>query len=140
MAKSNVKVTFLCPIEKVWNTVTNVSHYQWRSDIKRIDRIDENHFVEISHADIATYFTVTNKKEYELWEFTLENKNIKGHWTGKFYRHGDHTTLDFTENVSAKNIVMAPFIGKYLQKQQRQYFTDLKKELGCQEASYIPVF
>lgn len=140
MAKANIKVTFLCPVEKVWNTITNLSQYKWRSDIEKIQVIDEETFIEVSKEGIKTKFTVVNKKEYELWEFTLDNKNIKGRWTGKFYRHGEKTTLDFTEEVHAKKIFMAPFVGRYLRKQQRQYFVDLKRELGCQEASKIQAF
>lgn len=140
MAKANIKVTFLCPVEKVWNTITDLSQYKWRSDIEKIQVIDEETFIEVSKEGIKTKFTVVNKKEYELWEFTLDNKNIKGRWTGKFYRHGEKTTLDFTEEVHAKKIFMAPFVGRYLRKQQRQYFVDLKRELGCQEASKIQAF
>lgn len=140
MAKANIKVTFLCPVEKVWNTITNLSQYKWRSDIEKIQVIDEETFIEVLKEGIKTKFTVVNKKEYELWEFTLDNKNIKGRWTGKFYRHGEKTTLDFTEEVHAKKIFMAPFVGRYLRKQQRQYFVDLKRELGCQEASKIQAF
>lgn len=140
MAKANIKVTFLCPVEKVWNTITNLSQYKWRSDIEKIQVIDEETFIEVSKEGIKTKFTVVNKQEYELWEFTLDNKNIKGRWTGKFYRHGEKTTLDFTEEVHAKKIFMAPFVGGYLRKQQRQYFVDLKRELGCQEASKIQAF
>lgn len=83
---------------------------------------------------------MTNKKECELWEFALENRNIKGKWTGRFYRHGNNTTLDFTEEVRTKKWFLMPFVGSYLRKQQRQYFTDLKKELGCEEASKIRIF
>lgn len=140
MAETNVKVTFQCPVEKVWDTVTDLSRYQWRSDIERIEIVDEQNFMEISREGIRTYFTVIDKKPYERWEFTLENENIKGKWVGLFYQHGADTTLDFTEQVSAKNIMKVPMLGAYLRKQQRQYFTDLKRELGCGEAGETQVF
>lgn len=140
MAKANVKVTFLCPVEKVWNTVTDLKNYGWRSDIKKIRIVDDRNFQEYTKEGIVTSFQVTNKKECELWEFVLENQNIKGKWIGRFYRHGDNTTLDFTEEVRAKKWFLMPFVGSYLRKQQRQYFIDLKKELGCQEASKVQIF
>lgn len=65
---------------------------------------------------------------------------MKGHWTGRFFEHGQNTTLDFTEDVTARKIFMKPFAGAYLRKQQRQYFTDLKKELGCREAGETQIF
>lgn len=140
MAKANVKVTFLCPVEKVWDTVTDLRNYEWRSDINKIRIVDDINFEEYSKEGIVTSFQVTNKKECELWEFVLENQNIKGKWIGRFYRHGDNTTLDFMEEVRAKKRFLVPFVGSYLRKQQKQYFIDLKKALGCEEASKIPIF
>lgn len=139
MATANIKVTFLCPVEKVWDVVTDLSKYKWRSDISKIDIVDDKNFVEYTHDGFRTNFTVTNKELYKIWEFDLENQNIKGHWSGKFYKQGDKTTLDFTENVTAKKFLMKLFIGSYLRKQQRQYFVDLKRELQCEEASKIQV-
>lgn len=140
MAAANVKVTFLCPAEKVWKTVTDLTHYGWRSDLDRIEVIDDQRFAEITKDGIRTTFTVTEKRELELWEFDLENENIKGHWTGRFLKHGQKTTLDFTESVTAKKVFLKPVVGTYLRKQQRQYFVDLKKALGCREAGDVQVF
>lgn len=140
MAKANVKVTFLCPAEKVWDLVTDLSYCEWRSDLEAIEVIDDRHFVEITKDGIRTTFTVTEKRELELWEFELESDAIKGRWSGRFLKQEEKTTLDFTEVVSAKKWYLKPFIGAYLRKQQRQYFTDLKKELGCREAGDVQVF
>lgn len=60
MAIANIKAAFLCPVEKIWDVVTD-------------------------------------KELYKIWAFNLENENIKGHWSDKFYRQEDKTTLDFTE-------------------------------------------
>lgn len=134
MATANIKATLLCPVEKVWEVVTDLQNYQWRSDLIKIETVKDDIFFEISKQGIKTEFKVVKKETYKLWEFKIENDNIKGLWTGKFYRHGEHTTLDFTENVRAKKFYIIPFLGVYLRKQQRQYFSDLKKRLDCDEA------
>lgn len=36
MAISNTKVTLLCPVEKVWNKVTDLTDFAWRSDLANI--------------------------------------------------------------------------------------------------------
>ena len=59
MAIANIKVTLLCPIEKVWNKVTDLNDFVWRSDLKNIRIVDDNKFVEISKDGIETYFEVT---------------------------------------------------------------------------------
>ena len=137
MAIANIKVTLLCPIEKVWDKVTDLNDFIWRSDLINIRIIDENTFVEISKAGIETYFKVIECIKNQRWSFEIENKNIKGTWTGKFYSHGDKTTLDFTENIMSKKIIFKPFVGSYLRKQQKLYFKDLKKALNCEEASFV---
>ncbi len=137
MTIANVKVTFLCPIEKVWSVVTNLSDQSWRSDIDRVEVIDETNFVEYAKGGFRTMFKTTFKEHHKQWEFDLENKNIEGHWIGIFHEHDGKTTLDFTEKVRSKNIFLTPLIGKFLKKQQRQYFVDLKKVLQCQEESHF---
>lgn len=59
----------------------------------------------------------------------MENSNMKGHWTGIFTSKGEETEVDFTEDVTAKKIMMKPFIKAFLKKQQGLYINDLRKEL-----------
>ncbi|HOF00798.1 MAG TPA: SRPBCC family protein [Spirochaetota bacterium] len=137
MATANTKVTLLCPIEKVWNKVTDLKDFSWRSDLEDIKIIDENNFIEITKNGIKTNFRVTEFRKHKIWAFEIENENIKGKWIGKFYSQGNNTTLDFTENIIAKKVIFKPFVGLYLRKQQKIYFQDLKRELNCSEASFV---
>ena len=130
MATSNMKVTILCPIEIVWDTVTNLNDFSWRSDLKAVKIIDEHNFIEIAKNGIETYFRITECIKYQSWIFEIDNKNIKGTWIGKFYSKGDKTILDFTENVISKKIIFKPFISLYLKRQQRIYFKDLKVKVS----------
>ena len=133
MATSNMKVTILCPIEIVWDTVTNLNDFSWRSDLKAVKIIDEHNFIEIAKNGIETYFRITECIKYQSWIFEIDNKNIEGTWIGKFYSKGDKTILDFTENVISKKIIFKPFISLYLKRQQKIYFRDLKAKLNCEE-------
>ena len=134
MATSNMKVTILCPIEIVWDTVTNLNDFSWRSDLKAVKIIDEHNFIEIAKNGIETYFRITECIKYQSWIFEIDNKNIKGTWVGKFFSKGDKTILDFTENVVSKKIIFKPFISLYLKRQQRIYFKDLKVKLNCKKS------
>ena len=134
MATSNMNVTILCPIEIVWDTVTNLNDFSWRSDLKAVKIIDEHNFIEIAKNGIETYFRITECIKYQSWIFEIDNKNIKGTWIGKFYSKGDKTILDFTENVVSKKIIFKPFISLYLKRQQRIYFKDLKVKLNCKKS------
>ena len=77
IAVSNLKATLICPIEIVWDTVTNLNDYSWRSDLKDVRIIDEHSFIEITKDGIETYFKITECIKYQSWIFEIENKNIK---------------------------------------------------------------
>lgn len=131
MAVANIKAVFTDDIQKVWEIVTSLEKYAWRSDLSKIEIINEKKFVEYTKEGYPTTFTVTVMKPYERWEFDMENDNMKGHWTGIFTRQDGETEIDFTENVTAKKWFMKPFVKVYLKKQQTQYISDLKKVLRC---------
>lgn len=129
MAISNIKVVFQQDIQKVWETVTSLTNYSWRSDLSKIEIINEKQFVEYTKEGYATTFTITAIEPYKRWEFDLENDNMKGHWTGIFTQKDEQTEIDFTEDVVAKKLFMKPFVKGFLKKQQKSYVYDLKKAL-----------
>ncbi|MDC7289153.1 SRPBCC family protein [Blautia schinkii] len=129
MASANIKATFESDIQKVWKTVTSLENYAWRSDLSKIEVLDEKHFVEYTKEGYATTFTITATEPYKRWEFDMENDNMKGHWIGVFTQKGEETEIDFTEDVTAKKMIMKPFVKAYLKKQQTQYISDLKRAL-----------
>lgn len=130
MAIVNRKVFFPCSVETVWNTVTSLTDYAWRSDLEKIEVLNEKQFVEYTKDGYATTFTITASEPYKRWEFDMENGNMQGHWTGIFTRDGEGTQIDFTEDVTAKKLLLKPFAGAYLKKQQAQYIADLTKALS----------
>jgi hypothetical protein len=129
MAISNIKATFPYNIKTVWNIVTSLENYSWRSDISKIDIISDSKFIEYTNDGYATTFTVTVNEPYKRWEFDMENDKMKGHWVGIFSYENEHTTIYFMEDVVAKKFYMKPFVKSYLKKQQAQYVADLKKIL-----------
>ncbi len=129
MAVSKVTVHFPCPVERVWQTVTNLTNTAWRSDLARVEVLDESHFVEHTKTGYATHFSVTACEPLRRWAFTMENGNMSGSWEGIFQATEGGTRLHCTETVSAKRWWMRPFVPGYLKRQQRLYLDDLRKEL-----------
>lgn len=130
MAISKIEVVFLYDIEKVWNIMTSLNEYLWRSDISKIEVKNEKEFIEYTKEGFETRFTVTCQEYCKRWEFDMENTNMKGHWSGEFLSEGSGTKVILTEDVTAKKIVMRPFVKGYLKKQQATYIADLKKRLN----------
>ena len=130
MAVSNIKAVIQGDVKKIWEIVTSLDNYSWRSDLSNIEIINENQFIEYTKDGYATTFTVTRKEDCKRWEFDMENDNMKGHWSGIFTQKGGQTEIDFTETVTAKKLFMKPFVKAYLKKQQALYIADLKKAVS----------
>ena len=129
MAVSNIKVELQSDVQNVWDIVTSLEHYEWRSDLSRIEIINETQFVEYTKDGYATTFTITSSEPLERWEFDMENSNMQGHWTGIFSAKGEKTEIDFTEEATVKKFFLKPFVRAFLKKQQEQYVSDLRKRL-----------
>ncbi len=129
MAISRIKALFQSEIKDVWNVVTALDNYEWRSDLSKIEVINDKQFVEYTKDGYATTFTITVAKPFERWEFDMENSNMRGHWTGVFSIRNGQTEIEFTEDVTAKKLIMKPFVKAYLKKQQKQYVMDLRNAL-----------
>ena len=98
MPTSNIKTRIQSDIHTVWEVVTAVENYTWRSDLSKTKILNEKQFVEYTKGGYATNFTTTIVEPYKRWEFDMENSNMKGHWVGIFTQKGNETEIDFTEN------------------------------------------
>ena len=131
MATANMKAEFKADIEKVWDVVTSCKEYAWRSDLSKIEVVEAGKkFIEYTKEGYPTEFTITVFEPCKRYEFDMNNGNMQGHWCGVFSEENGIVTIDFTEEVYAKKLVMKPFVGMYLKKQQAAYLADLKKVLG----------
>mgnify|MGYP005767644285 CR=1 FL=1 len=129
MPTSNIKTRIQSDIHTVWEVVTAVENYTWRSDLSKTKILNEKQFVEYTKGGYATNFTTTIVEPYKRWEFDMENSNMKGHWVGIFTQKGNETEIDFTENIVAKKFFLKPFVKFYCKKHQAKFVSDLKKAL-----------
>ena len=77
MAYANIKATLASDIRKVWDTVTDLKDWSWRSGLDRIEVLSDTQFVEYTEDGFATTFTVTLKERYKRWEFDMENSRMQ---------------------------------------------------------------
>lgn len=129
MAVVSAKAVFRGDVQKIWDVVTSVQDYTWRSDLGKTKVVDEKKFIEYTKSGYATNFTITAVEPYRRWEINMENSNIKGHWVGVFIQKDGETEINFIEDVTAKKLFMKPFVKFYLRKQQAQFIADLRKVL-----------
>ncbi|HFU5899958.1 TPA: SRPBCC family protein [Enterococcus faecium] len=131
MTTERIEAIFHADIEKVWQVVTSMTNTKWRSDLNKVEVLeDQKVFVEYTTQDFPTTFTITEFEPMKFYAFEMENVNMKGKWTGEFFSLSDHKTKNhFTEAIQAKKIYLRPFVKSYLKKQQKTYVNDLTKYL-----------
>lgn len=131
MIKSNITKVLSCDIKKLWNIITDNSNYAWRSDLSKIEIIDDKHFIEYAKNEFPTHFTITSKVDLKEYKFDIENTNIKGKWIGIFKElDNGNVLLSFTEEIETNNILMKLLAKLYLITQQKRYMRDLENELN----------
>ena len=131
MIKSNIKKQFSCDKNKLWNIIIDNSNYKWRTDLSKIEIIDETHFVEYTTNNFPTYFTITTKEKLKEYKFDLENANLKGKWIGIFKElTNGNIELDFTEEIEVNSLIMKLLAKSYLKSQQKRYMKNLERELN----------
>lgn len=121
MVKSIIKKQFHCDKDKLWDVITDNYNYSWRSDLSKIDIIDEKHFIEYGNNNFPTYFTITAKEKLKEYKFNLENANLKGKWIGIFKElPNGNIELDFTEEIEVKNFIIEIACKFYLKNANRK--------------------
>ena len=75
MKRSTVTAQFPCDCKTVWDIVTDNKNYEWRSDLSKIEMIDENRFDEYTKTGFVTHFQITAKEPYRKYRFDMENQN-----------------------------------------------------------------
>lgn len=65
MVISNLKAVLPYNVKKVWDVVTDIGNYKWRSDIDKIEIIDKDKFVEYTKNNYKTDFYVKEKIQYK---------------------------------------------------------------------------
>lgn len=131
MKSSTIIADFRSPAETVWKIVTDNADFRWRSDLSDLVVSEDGlHFSEFTKNGFETQFVITEKKPYTRYAFDIQNKNMRGRWTGVFSPTDGGTRVSFTEEVEIANPVMRLLAGSYLRKQQAAYIADLRKALG----------
>ena len=128
MKKVEMKVYFKSDVEKVFNVITNMKDCSWRSDLSKVECIDDGKYIEYKRKNHPTNIIVTEYLKNIQFEYDIQNEYYKGHWCGQFAPLKDGGCvmylLFYFESVS--------FLGKFINvdKFEKRYIEDLKKELN----------
>lgn len=131
MRKSTIEILIPANKRLLWDIVTDNSSTAWRSDLSKVEIVNDLEFTEYTTGGISTKFTITNKIEYEYYEFSFGNNNMSGLWYGKFIEVDKNVTrLEFTEEIKFCNpiVELISYIFLPIKLNQKKYMQDLRIE------------
>lgn len=130
MARVSEKVVLSADIQRVWELIASYGNYvSWRSDLKSVDGVTDNIFMETSKDNKRLMFYITQREPCSLLCFDMKNDVIQGYWTGKLSEADGKTILEMTEEAYTKKLLLKPVLNRYLKKQQSLFIEDLKRAL-----------
>lgn len=117
--------------QQVWQVVTDLTNWQWRSDLAECQIVDEHRFIEIPKKGKAIRFCTTRLEQPHIWEFHMDSPTLTGTWQGTFESNENGgCRVKFIEDVTLRNKLIPNWIAKrLLTAYQTQYFRDLRTEL-----------
>jgi hypothetical protein len=131
MVTINIKTTLDADIQLVWNSVTSLENYSWRSDLSGIRVMAPGKkFIEKTtpDGDVITC-TIVAFEPLQRYELEIESDKMKGRFVGLFASAGDKTEIDFTEEVVPKSNPMKPSVETRMKNKQESYLRDLTQYL-----------
>jgi len=125
-------------VKTIWDIVVNNNDYKWRSDVKKVEILEDGknwkEYYDVKEK-FFTKFTLKEKKGYTIYSFDMDNKNFYGNWMGNFTKINDNETkCVFTETIYVKDKIMNIIAKVFwnIEKIQEQYFRDLENKLRNQ--------
>lgn len=133
---AETRVEFAAAPSEVWQIVTNLQDYAWRSDLQSLTVVEDGKaFVETNHRGLATMLRITELSPYRRYALSLENRRFTGDWLGVFREKvGGGVTLQLRLRVRVRNPllrVLAVFFWN-LRKYQAAYLADLQRAVAAQ--------
>lgn len=126
---STIEKDFDFDIKIIWDIITDFKKYHWRSDISKVDVLNEKEFIEITKDGYSTNFIIIKEIKFKYLEFKIDNSNMEGYWKGEFLAENGKTKIRFTENLKSKKIWLIPILKIYVKRQQKIYVKNLERYL-----------
>ena len=143
LSKTNI---FDTPIDRVYQTITDNQHWQYRSSLDNLQIISQEKDKEIwleTTGKITIRFITLEKREPEYYAFKMEHQLFHGTWTAKLEAISANRTLfTATEDIHYKNpiIRLIAYALMDLDTAMQTYQDDLGKELKRRQTASTPDF
>lgn len=69
---------------QIWQVVTDLTNWQWRSDLSDCTITGEHGFIETPKKGKPVRFRITRLEQSYIWEFHMDSPTLTGTWQGTF--------------------------------------------------------
>ena len=120
MITSQIQATLPYNIKIVWQAVTDIKNYHWRSDLSHTEVLNKYQFTKYAKNGTPTHFTTTVFQPYSCWEFTLEKQQHQRPLARKFFLNRELLPLyTLPKKLPLKKFCLKPILKFYLRRQQK---------------------
>lgn len=71
MARSNIKAVFENDVQTVWNVITDVKNYIWRTDLSKTEIISDKQFIEATPLHLQLPFLNHTSDGSLTWKIAI---------------------------------------------------------------------
>ncbi|NLY20659.1 MAG: hypothetical protein GXZ08_05210 [Tissierellia bacterium] len=132
MREANIFANLKSSPRSVWEVITNKEDYSWRSDLEKIEIVDETKFIEYHKSGNKTVFIIVDKIPYEEYRLNIFHDKFTGEWVAKLKEKSDGTTIEIYKKIEMtdKLTELMSYMSINMKMEQKIYIRDLKKKLG----------
>lgn len=132
MRESDLSFKIAYPLWDVWNGITNFQDYSWRSDLSDVE-VGENFYVELHNSGNRTTYTVSEVREGEYYQLTIEHEQFTGTRSYTFSALSEaETEVRIVDRIELKDTIteLFSFLSMNLKMGQKLFIRDLNRKLG----------
>ena len=132
MRESNILANLKSSPRNIWEIIINNEDYFWRSDLEKIEIVDETKFIEYHKSGNKTVFIVVDKIPYEEYRLNIFHDKFTGERILRLEEEKDGTTLELSEKIEMNDKLteLLSYMSMNIKMEQKIYIRDLKKKLG----------
>ena len=132
MRESNILANLKSSPRSIWEIIINNEDYFWRSDLEKIEIVDETKFIEYHKSGNKTVFIVVDKIPYEEYRLNIFHDKFTGERILRLEEEKDGTNLELSEKIEMNDKLteLLSYMSMNIKMEQKIYIRDLKKKLG----------
>ena len=118
-----------CPVQLVWDVITDQTRTAWRSDLKSLEPQEPGCYIEITKDGVASRVTVIASEPCRRYAVQVDGRDTCGIRELLLTWDGTQTHITINNEVMGRTLFLGLMEKLYLKEFQKRYLRDLNNEL-----------